>query len=67
MSPLLVMDDICTEWEGLAGSPWCSSKNESSLASFFKKYQDKKAHHKKESKIQLALLTASPLGPIIPG
>lgn len=47
MSPLLVMDDICTEWAGLAVSPWCSSKNESSLVSF-KKYQGKKVHHKKE-------------------
>lgn len=52
MSPLLVMDDVCIVGAGLAVPPWCSFKNESSLAP--KEKEDKKkldvAVKKKEKK-----------------
>lgn len=66
MSPLQLMDDVCIVGTGLAVPPyWCSSENENSLAS--REKEDKKKITCDLEKKRNAVLTASPLGPIIPG
>lgn len=62
MSPLLVMDDVCIVGTGLAVLPWRSSQNENSLVA--KEKEDKVLCKFDKGN---AILTASPLGPIIPG
>lgn len=57
------MDDVCIVGAGLAVPPWCSSENETSLIA--KEKEDKKVVC--ECDRGNVVLTASPLGPIIPG
>lgn len=59
------MDDVCIAGAGLAAPPWCSSKNENSLVP--KEKEDKKVIGYVNVKKGNVVLTASPLGPIIPG
>lgn len=62
------MDDICTAQAGEAVSPLCSEEwaqlGVRKDSGHHKKKEKKRNKHKK---VQGSLLTASPLGPIIPG
>lgn len=60
------MDDVCIVGAGLAVPPWCSSKNENSLVPKEKEDKEVICDYGKEKK-EKVVLTASPLGPIIPG
>lgn len=63
------MDDVCRVGASLAVPPWCSSKNENILVLTEREKQNKKANtlFLCECDKQSGVLTASPLGPIIPG